>query len=79
MLRRRYANAAPYLPARRVHWQLPGLELHHVNVVEVTAPAFDMQFLDTKVRPLLEHTYSGARAPAAPAAAALGQERAGLG
>ena len=42
-----------------VHWQLPGLELHHVNVVEVTAPGFSMDFLDQKLRPLLKQTFSG--------------------
>ena len=64
--------------APRVHWQLPGLELHHVNVVEVTAPAFDMRFLDAKVRPLLEQTYSGAARGAAPAAAAAAAPAAAL-
>ncbi|KAL4422145.1 hypothetical protein ABPG77_006834 [Micractinium sp. CCAP 211/92] len=42
-----------------VHWQLPGLELHYVNLIEVTAPGLDMKFLDTKVRPYLEHSFSG--------------------
>ena len=42
-----------------MHWQLPGLELHHVNVVEVTAPGFSMDFLDQKLRPLLKQTFSG--------------------
>lgn len=37
------------------------MELHYVNVVEVTAPGLDMRFLDTKVRPLLENTFSGTR------------------
>ena len=48
-----------------VHWQLPGLELHYVNVVEVTAPGLAMPFLDGPVRPLLEHTFSGAGPPRA--------------
>lgn len=43
----------------RVHWQLPGLELHYVNVVEVAAPGLSMRFLDRKIRPLLNNTYSG--------------------
>lgn len=47
------------MPACRVHWQLPGLELHYVNIVEVTAPGLDMTFLDTKVRPYLQHSFSG--------------------
>lgn len=42
-----------------VHWQIPGMELHTVNVVEVTAPVIQMAFLDTDVRPLLKNTYSG--------------------
>jgi len=42
-----------------VHWQIPGMELHTVNVVEVTAPVLQMAFLDTAVRPLLKNTYSG--------------------
>ncbi len=42
-----------------MHWQLPGLELHYVNLIEVTAPGLDMKFLDTKVRPYLEHSFSG--------------------
>lgn len=35
------------------------MELHTVNVVEVTAPVLQMAFLDTAVRPLLKNTYSG--------------------
>lgn len=46
----------------RVHWQIPGMELHTVNVVEVTAPVIQMAFLDTAVRPLLKNTYSGEHA-----------------
>ena len=42
-----------------MHWQIPGMELHTVNVVEVTAPVIQMAFLDTAVRPLLKNTYSG--------------------
>ncbi|PSC68400.1 Adenosylmethionine-8-amino-7-oxononanoate aminotransferase [Micractinium conductrix] len=42
-----------------VHWQLPGLEMHYVNIVEVTAPALSMKFLDTEMRPYLQRSYSG--------------------
>lgn len=38
------------------------MELHTVNVVEVTAPVIQMAFLDTDVRPLLKNTYSGEHA-----------------
>lgn len=42
-----------------VHWQLPNAELHYVNVIEVTVPTLKMVYLDTKIRPLLRHTFSG--------------------